>query len=919
MLSAQRWTASGRSASERPRREAAAPGGARHRGGSWAETGSPGRSTTRCSSRPAGTRRRRPWRRTGSTRCWAIRSAGSPAASWRRGTGAACAPAAVIAFGRAAGPTSRPSAQAGVSRKNRSRDRRCLVCRIPGFERPVGTSDLCLSCDGLRRRRRQSVAAYVGGDGEYPAAVPRPGLGTCTVASCQRLAARPQTGLCGAHDGAWRLAGRPELAIFRRSAAPCLGDRSGRVVLAGLEENVIAELLYGVQAALAEGRRVMPATLRHVAAHLRRSGAGSVADAASLAAARTPVRWFLAFTADRVALVRSSLETEQAKDVWDLRLWGAAGRLSFTGPASHRHAGGRPTRPITQPWLKAAAKAWAAEALTTKTAGPVRAVIVAVGLLSEHLARRADAGTDPASLGHRDVEAFLARLAHLERAGTLPAGVRVRSLNLVASFLRDCREMGLTQPGAVLAGLPGDVVIRRAERPRGPRRDDEAGRALPETVMSQLLDPGSLERLSRLAGPHHQSGRRARRRRGPAHRRAVLAALRLPGLRRAHRRRRRAPGQPGARARHAQGRQDRLPAAGPRPGSGHHHRPASPGPGRLPRHAPRTPGAVPAAAEEPRRHQAHRGRAPAARHASLGHRPASPGRPRARRRRLPPAVPPRAGVPLRVPAQLRPAPRRRRHPRRHAQGATRSRHGPHHARVLPGDRQTQAGRPGPARAAADRRPRAPGAPRRDRPDRHRGSPRPDRAGRGAVRDLHRAGQRRRGRALLPVPAPLHRLHLLPHRSLLHPRAAGLPRPAARRPGTPRHRHPGPRRLGPPRRRPLRRGDRRRAPAAAGQRRGPRRPRRRRPRRRRNGHHHHPHAAGATRGDLPRRSSPAWSARTRRSSSPPSNWPPVPEPAMAENNRPSTPGGWPRFAGSTPPTRPAGCWPLSTRPSAPASR
>jgi integrase len=391
--------------------------------------------------------------------------------------------------------------EAGVSRKNRSRDRRCLVCRVAGFERPVGTSDLCLSCDGLRRRRRQSVQAYVDGDGEHPAAIPRPALGICTAASCQRLAARPETGLCGAHDGAWRLAGRPELALFRRSAAPCLGDRSGRVVLAGLGEGVIAEMLYGVQAALGEGRRVMPSTLRHVAGHLRQCGASSVADAIGTAPARTPVRWFLAFAADRAGLVRSDPGTEQAKDVWDLRLWGAAGQLSFTGPVSHRRAGGRPARPITQPWLKAAAKAWAAEALTTKTAGPVRAVIGAVGLLSEHLARRADAGADPAALGHRDVAAFLARLAHLQRAGTLPAGVRIRSLSLLAGFLRDCREMGLTQPGSVLAGLPGDVLIRRAERPRGLRRDGEAGRALPEVVMSQLLSPGSLDRLGRLAGP----------------------------------------------------------------------------------------------------------------------------------------------------------------------------------------------------------------------------------------------------------------------------------------------------------------------------------------------------------------------------------------------------------------------------------
>ena len=46
----------------------------------------------------AGIRQRRPWRRTGGIRCWAIRSAGSPAASWRRGTRAVCAPDAAIAF-----------------------------------------------------------------------------------------------------------------------------------------------------------------------------------------------------------------------------------------------------------------------------------------------------------------------------------------------------------------------------------------------------------------------------------------------------------------------------------------------------------------------------------------------------------------------------------------------------------------------------------------------------------------------------------------------------------------------------------------------------------------------------------------------------------------------------------------------------
>lgn len=391
----------------------------------------------------------------------------------------------------------------GAPRRNRSRDRRCLVCRVPGFERPVGANDLCLSCDGLRRHRRQSVAAYVSGDNRFPAAAPRLGLGLCTVAACQRLAARPGNGLCGAHDAAWRLAGRPDLAAFGRATSPCLGDRSGRVVLAGLEENVIIELLYGVQAALAEGRRVMPTTLRHVVNHLRRAPVTltTVADGLATAPRRTPVAWFLAFTTDRVALARSSPETEQGKDVWDLRLWGGAGRLSFTGGGISRRSGGRPSRPITQPWLKRTAQAWAAEALATKSVGSVRAVIVALGLFSEHLARRVDTGLDPAALSHRDVVEFLTRLGHLERTGAVSAGVRVATLNLLTRFLRDCREMGLTQPGGVLAGLPDDVVLRRAERPRGLRRDDEVGRALPETVLSQLLDPDNLAALERQAGP----------------------------------------------------------------------------------------------------------------------------------------------------------------------------------------------------------------------------------------------------------------------------------------------------------------------------------------------------------------------------------------------------------------------------------
>lgn len=387
----------------------------------------------------------------------------------------------------------------GARRSHRLRPELCAVCRLPGFERPATANGLCLACDGLRRRRAQTTAGYVHGHDRYPPAKPRVSLGTCRVSACSRLAARPSTELCGAHSAAWRTAGRPELAEFCRVAPPCVGDRAGRVVFAGLDEPLIVEVLYGLQASVVEGRRVMPQVLRSAVAALRRSRAGNVADAA--APGRDPVRWFLRFTADRVRLARACPATEQPNDVWDLRVWGATGRLSFVGGGVCNRTGGPPSRPISQPWLKAAAKAWAAEALIRMTTGPVRAVIGAVGLFSEHLGRRPDGGTDPGALSHRDIEGFLARLGHLVQAGQISPAGRDRTIHAVAKFLREAREMGLTHPGRELVRLPDDVVVRSVERPSSARRDDEVGKALPEPVVAQLLAPASLALLEGLAGP----------------------------------------------------------------------------------------------------------------------------------------------------------------------------------------------------------------------------------------------------------------------------------------------------------------------------------------------------------------------------------------------------------------------------------
>lgn len=389
----------------------------------------------------------------------------------------------------------------GLPPRRRSGESLCLVCRAPGATRPAAARGLCSSCNHLRTIRGQSVDAYIGGDGSFAPALPRPSIGTCAVISCGRLAAHVENGLCAAHDTAWRGAGRPDLERYCRSATPRRGERRGRVVLRGLPEAVIVELLHAIGCCLTEGRHTSLVELRGAVDHCRRLGVRRLADI-DVDGQLGPTASFLRFAADRAALAASTPQAEQAKDIWDLRVWGQSGRLSFVGDEGLRHHGGDPVRPITQDWLKQAAKAWAAETVLSKTGSTVAATISCVGLLSEHLATRPDDGADPGPLGRRDIEGFLAHLARLETAGSLSRARRTRVVDSLAQFLRDCRALGLTHPGAAMGGLADDFVFRRRDHPRPARREgDTVGRALPEAVMVQLLDAEALQLLETMFGP----------------------------------------------------------------------------------------------------------------------------------------------------------------------------------------------------------------------------------------------------------------------------------------------------------------------------------------------------------------------------------------------------------------------------------
>jgi hypothetical protein len=223
----------------------------------------------------------------------------------------------------------------------------------------------------------------------------------------------------------------------------------------------VVEILAGLQARLRGGLRLTDVMLRAVGDTLRSQQAASVhecnADLAPGKRARSVLR---AFTRDaRRALADPA--AEQGKDIWDLAVFGHPGALSFTR--------------ITQPWLAAAAKRWAAEQLPRHRgsgAARVQAKINNVGLLSQHLNSRPDRGSDPAALSRGDVEAFLNRVAYLEADGQISRYRRNMICRDLRAVLTGIRGLGLAR-GRTGRGRPGRR--RRHRTRRHPRRPAARG------------------------------------------------------------------------------------------------------------------------------------------------------------------------------------------------------------------------------------------------------------------------------------------------------------------------------------------------------------------------------------------------------------------------------------------------------------
>ncbi|HEY6422587.1 MAG TPA: site-specific integrase [Pseudonocardiaceae bacterium] len=352
-------------------------------------------------------------------------------------------------------------------------------CAVPGCQRSAGSHGLCRSHRSGQLLRGLSVE-------EFTTAPTRQALarfGICQVAACPRDRCGGQVAYCEPHQARWLAERGAESGLeeprWRATTSPIVV--TGQVSLARMPPLITAQVLYGVQQRTRSGAHTRIEVLRRVVEDLRRSQA----DAVDTAAERPPdkmgreKRTVLGALARHARLAVADPETEKAKDVWELAVFGLSGRLSFTT--------------ISQPWLREAAKRWAADEMPRRrgngAGGVMRGLVGSVARLSQSLrANRADHGNHPAVLGRNDIESFLHRLAYLASIGECSPEVRVRICRDVKRILGRIRALGLTRPGDPAAGLGGDFILASGDIPAEPERG-EPGRDLPAAIMRQLCEP----------------------------------------------------------------------------------------------------------------------------------------------------------------------------------------------------------------------------------------------------------------------------------------------------------------------------------------------------------------------------------------------------------------------------------------------
>ncbi len=355
-------------------------------------------------------------------------------------------------------------------------------CSVPGCAWTRWGSPFCWKHQ-MQRRKRSHRAGRPLTDEEFvtlPGVKALENIGRCRVAACERLAGHPTRVLCRAHDHRWRTAGRVSgLTLDDWAARESAVNVFEILNLRGLAPLAQLEMLLLIQRYV-ERRNHFPAyRLQGLADRLRRHAVPSICSFRAADVQDWPGELPAAVRLARLELRRAltTIADERAGDLWDLALWGHPGYIDF--------------RPITQRWLRETVKSWAAHDLpkrrTQRTIPNTAAYAVAARRLSASLRaeRPQDHGEDPAVLGRRDIEAFLAHLAELEAAGQLSGYTRHYVLRKMRMLLTEARALGLHQRGGPMAGLPERFALRRDDL-TPPPASYEPGRALPSMILEQL-------------------------------------------------------------------------------------------------------------------------------------------------------------------------------------------------------------------------------------------------------------------------------------------------------------------------------------------------------------------------------------------------------------------------------------------------
>jgi integrase len=371
---------------------------------------------------------------------------------------------------------------------------RVTRCAVRGCQREPTVTQAILCEPHARQFRQRAGKPTIGQYLADPRVRPLPPFILCAVAACTRVADSAR-GYCNTHYQRWRTAAStgPDLDAGQWQLSEPAVAEGGQVNMRGLPPLVVVQVLFGAWQRTRDGAKITDTDLRAACRALGRQHVTSIEECDVGQVPGKPVRSLLNALVRHVRQALASPASEQAKDTWDLAIFGHPGRLSFTG--------------IAQPWLRQAAKRWAAEELPRHRgagASNLRQKISALERLSESLRSRPDHGDLPPALGRADIETFLARLGYLESAGTISRYHRNVICRGARAILTGIRAMGLTRHGQAAAGLPGDVVIGAGDIPADAERG-EPGRDLPPEIMTALcanldtLQPAEVRAATQIA------------------------------------------------------------------------------------------------------------------------------------------------------------------------------------------------------------------------------------------------------------------------------------------------------------------------------------------------------------------------------------------------------------------------------------